>query len=50
MSWKELYDRYDELKDLSEEELIDILGDWWAHIFLESKEQIRSGLWRRNDK
>lgn len=47
MSWKELYERYDEFKDLTEEELIEKLGTWWGPIFFESKEDIRKGVWRR---
>lgn len=47
MSWKELYERYDEFKDLTEEELIEKLGTWWGPIFFESKEEIRKTLWRR---
>ena len=49
MSWRELYERYDELKDLTEEQLIEKLGGWWGPIFFESKEEIRKTLWRRND-
>lgn len=46
-SWKELHDRYDELKDLSEKEVMDRLGDWWGPIFLDSKKEIERTLWRR---
>lgn len=50
MSWKELYERYDEFKDLSMEELSKQIGEWWAYIFISSKEDIRVGRWRREDK
>lgn len=48
MSFKELYQRYDEFKDMTEEELSGLIGEWWAHMFVESKDEIKSGLWRRD--
>ena len=47
MSWKELYDRYDEFKDKTLEELTDSMGEWWAYVFYTTKEDIRIGKWRR---
>ena len=46
-SFKDLHDNYDKYKDLSEEELVGLIGEWWAHMFLESKEEIEKTLWRR---
>ncbi len=49
MSWRELHERYHELKDLTEEQLIEKIGPWWGPIFFESKEEIRKTLWRRDE-
>lgn len=49
MSWKELIEQYDELKDLTKDELIEKLGDWWGPIFFESREEIAKIQWRRTD-
>jgi len=46
-SFKDLYDNYDKYKDLSEKELCELIGPWWAHMFIESKEEIERTLWRR---
>lgn len=41
-SFKDLCDNYDKYKDLSEEELCELIGDWWAHIFIDSKDEIKT--------
>lgn len=40
-SFKELYDKYDELKNLSREELVKKIGSWWADMFEQSKDEIK---------
>ena len=40
-SFRELIKRYDELKGLTMEELEEALGSWWAHVFMDIKEDIR---------
>ena len=39
-SFRELVERYDELKDMTEEELTREVGSWWAQMFVMCKEQI----------
>lgn len=40
-SFKELYDKYEELKNLSHEELVEKIGSWWAELFERSKDEIK---------
>lgn len=39
-SFKELFERYDELSKLTEQELVDKIGSWWAYMFINSKDDI----------
>lgn len=39
-SFRELQERYSELKELSHEELVEKIGSWWAEMFERSKDEI----------
>ena len=40
-SFKELYDNYENYKEMTEEELTELIGPWWAHLFFETKDDIK---------
>lgn len=40
-SFRDLYENYDKYKDMTEEELCELIGPWWAHMFIDSQEDIR---------
>ena len=48
MNWKELFKRYDELKELSDEELDSLLGGYWAANFKAIKRERE--IWKPSEK